>query len=141
MVTSAYWSGLDGGYDPDSLGIEADVRNHLEDLWYRRSKEELGLLIQAASGRALTPSSLVTDLMQRGLLTRGGKPFCDSFTKVITESLPVGKSLADAANDLASGGQRTAQLFEQLETSALGSGMVDHAFESPREGLERDSHS
>ena len=95
----------------------------------------------AASGHALTPSSLMTDLMQRGLLTREGKPFCDSFTKVITESLPVGKSLADAANDLAAGGQRAAQLFEQIERSARGPGRVHRAFERPREDLERDEHS
>ena len=137
IVTSTYWSGLDGGYDPDPLGIETDIRNHLEDLWYRRSREELGLLIHAASGRALPPSSLVTDLMQRGLLTREGKPFSDSFTKVITESLPIGKSLADGANDLAYGGQRAAQLFEQIETSARGPGRVDHAFERPREDWRR----
>ena len=109
MATSAYWNGLDGGYAPDPLDIETDVRNHLKDLWHRRSREEVELLIHTASGRALTPSAPVTDLMQRGLLTREGKPFCDGFTRVITESLPVGKSLADAANDLASGGQQAAQ--------------------------------
>jgi hypothetical protein len=141
MVTSTYWNGLDGGYDPDPLGIEMAVRDHLEDLWYRRSREEAGLLIHAASGRALIPSAVVTDLMQRGLLTREGKPFCDSFTKVITESLPVGKSLADATEDLASGGQRAAQLFEQMETSARRRGRVYHTFERPREDLERDVYS
>jgi hypothetical protein len=140
MVTSAYWNGLDGGYDPDLLGIEMDVRNHLEDLWYRRSREELGLLMHAASGRALPSSALAADLMQRGLLTREGKPFCDGFTKVITESLPVGKSLTDAANDLASGGARVTQLFEQMETSAHRRGRVYHAFERPREDLERGTH-
>jgi len=141
IVTSAYWNGLDGGYDPDPLDIETAVCNHLEDLWYRRSREELGLLIHAASNRVLTPSALVTDLMQRGLLTREGKPFCDSFIKVITESLPVGKSLADAADDLASGGQRAARLVEQIETSARGLGRVHHTFERPHEDLERDARS
>jgi len=139
-VTSAYWNGLDGGYDPDPLDIETYVRDHLEDLWYQRSREELGLLIHAASGRVLTPSSLVTDLTQRGLLTREGKPFCDSFTKVITESLPIGKSLADATDDLESGGQRAAQLFEQIETSARRHRRVHYTFERPREDLERDAH-
>ena len=139
LVTSIHWSGLDGGYDPDPLDIETTVRPHLEDLWHRRSPEEAALLIQAAVGHALSRSYLVTDLIQRGLLRREGKPLCDQFVRVMAESLPVGKSLTDAANDLAQGPKQAAQLLDQIATAARGPVSPHPHREDPGQDLERDS--
>lgn len=136
MVLATYWNGFHGGYTPDSLGIETDLRHHLQDLWSRRSSEEHRLLIQAASGLALPSGPVVTELMLRGLLTRAGKPFCDGFRRVVQEnSLPNG-NLAAAAEELAPGQQRTAPLVAPIEAARGGD-----ASRGLRETPEREAGS
>ena len=54
----------------------------------------------------------------------------------MTDSLPVGKRLSDAADDLAQGPEQTAQLFDQIGIDAHGFGSPQYDLEDP--GQERD---
>lgn len=93
IVASTHWNALEGAYSLDPMSVVMNVRDHLEDLWYRRGKEELSVLIRAAAGRRPDHGPLVTNLIQRGLLTLDRKPFSSGFVGVIKECIPQGKSL------------------------------------------------
>ena len=100
------------------------MREYIEDLWYRRSTAEWQLLIRAAAGRALPPSLLVTDLQLRGLLTAQGQPFSELFRQVIKESLPKGKSLEAAADDIDTGTERAIKILDRLTYLARQAGRI-----------------
>ncbi|MFO1429466.1 MAG: ATP-binding protein [Candidatus Competibacteraceae bacterium] len=128
MVAAAYWNAKEGGYDPNPLAITMGVREYLKDFWYQRSKEESGILIRAAAGHTPISGPLVAELVERGLLTLDQKPFSDFFSEVITESIPKGKSVSEAAEDVEKKMGRFNKLLEQIVKVAEACGKVYRAF-------------
>lgn len=128
IVADQYWNAGDGNYRPDSLNVVMGIREYLEDFWYQRSQEELGLLIRAAANRELCFSPVVADLVLRGLLTHDRKPFSNVFGEVIAECLPQGKGLLEAVDDLEKGAEHANKLFEQLVKLAESAGKIYAAF-------------
>lgn len=133
IVAARYWNARDGSYDPDLLGIVTDIREYLEDFWYQRGQEELGVLIRTVTDRLPPPSPIATDLIRRGLLTTDRKPFSDLFKQIITESIPRGKSLLEAVEDLEKGAERANKLFEQMVKLAEAAGKIYAAFKGNQE--------
>jgi len=133
IVAARYWNARDAGYDPDLLGIVTDVREHLEDFWYQRGREELGVLIRAVADRSPPPSPIATNLIRRGLLTTDRKPFSNLFKEIITESIPRGKSLLEAVEDLEKGAERANKLFEQMVKLAEAAGKIYATFKGNQE--------
>ena len=133
IVAARYWNARDGSYDPDLLGIVTDIREYLEDFWYQRGREELGILIRAVADRSPPPSPIATDLIRRGLLTTDRKPFSDLFKQIIIESIPKGKSLLEAVEDLEKGAERANKLFEQMVKLAKAAGKIYAAFKGNQE--------
>lgn len=133
IVAARYWNARDGSYDPDLLGIVTDIREYLEDFWYQRGQEELGVLIRAVADRPPPPNPIATNLIRRGLLTTDRKPFSDLFKKTIIESIPRGKSLLEAVEDLEKGAERANKLFEQMVKLAETAGKIYAAFKGNQE--------
>lgn len=128
MAADAYWNALHGGYEADPTEVKQGLRPYLEDLWYRRTKDELAVLIRAAAGDAPISDAVSDDLRQRGLITLEGRPFSLFFGEVIEASLPKGKSLKDALADLEKGAERASKLLAQLMEVAEKAGKVYRAF-------------
>jgi len=132
MVAEVHWNALEGGYEPDRWGLTMGVRDYLEDLWFRHSREEWAVLIRAAAGQRLTVHDpLATDLIRRGLLAPNGEPFSSAFKEVIAQCLPKDSDIPSALEDLEKGAERANRLFESLEKRARSAGRVYRAFKSP----------
>lgn len=141
MVAAACWNAQEEGYDSDLLGIRMGVRQYLEDFWYQRSKDELGILIRAAAGHKPSSGHVADKLVQRGLLTDAYEPFSGFFREVITESIPQGKTLAEAAEDVEKGVERFSKLFEQMVKVAEAGGKIYRAFKGSGGDSGRESKS
>lgn len=134
IAADAYWNALHDGYEADPLAVKQGLRSHLEDLWYRRTKDELAVLIRAAAGAAAISDAVSFDLRQRGLITPDCRPFSAFFGEVIEASLPKGKSLKDALVDLEKGTERASKFFAQLLEVAEKAGKVYRAFKGSDKG-------
>lgn len=132
IVTARYWNARDRSYDPDLASIAMNIREYLEDFWYQRNREELGILIRAADNR-LPPSPIATNLIRRGLLTEDRRPFSSLFKEIITESIPKGKSLLEVVQDLERGAEHANKLFEQMVNLAEAAGKIYAAFKGNKE--------
>jgi len=137
MAMSSYCNAVDGEYPLDALEIPMTLRDYLEDFWYGRGKEELAVLLRCAAGRIPEqPGYVFADLVQRGLITPVGEPFCGFFRQVISESLPKGKTLVQAAEDFEKGAERLAKLFEQMVKVAEAGGKIYTALKGSNGGKE-----
>jgi len=141
MVASAHWYARDGEYDPNERDIALGVREYLEDFWYQRSKEELGILIRAVAGHKPISGHLAAELVQRGLLTLAYEPFSGFFGAVITESIPKGKSLSKAAEEVEKGVERFSKLLEQMVKVAEAGGKIYRAFKGSNGDSGKESKS
>lgn len=114
IVVSTHWNGLSDGYAPDLTAMRANLHDHLRNLLLQRGdrKDELKILIHAATGNRLTPNDIVIDLKQRGFLTLDGKPFSSEFTQIINKSFPKGKSISRSLKNLK---KKTEQAIGWLE--------------------------
>lgn len=97
------------------------------------AKKNWAFLIRAVADRLPPPSPIATDLIRRGLLTTDRKPFSDLFKQIITESIPRGKSLLEAVEDLEKGAERANKLFEQMVKLAEAAGKIYAAFKGNQE--------
>lgn len=141
LAANHYWIAVDGGFtladDDESLVLA--IRNYLEDFWFQRNREQLSLLIRAAAGCELKPSPQLMELTQHGLLVKdpdNGRysPFCKEFRRVIEENMPPGKSVAQAAEDLAQGAEKATKLFDRMVKLAAAGGKLYRAFKELSNG-------
>ncbi len=131
IAAADHWDALAGGYAVDAEQLEINLREYLQDLWYRRTPEEWQLLIRATAGRALPSTPLTTDLRLRGLLTAEGQPFSQLFRQVIGESLPLGKSLEQAADDIDKGLEKAKKIIDHLTYLVRQAGKLWQALHDP----------
>ncbi len=136
MAALEFWDGLAGGFESDAAQLELGLREHLLDLWYKRSPGECELLIKAAAGVALPAGHELTVLVVRGLLTGDGQPFSELFRQVIKESLPEGQGLdeaVEAVEALDKGLDKAGKFMAHLERFASLAGKVYKAFRGASE--------
>lgn len=121
LAANQYWLAADGGFAlvADDENLVFTIRNYLEDFWYQRNQEQLSLLIRAAAGCELNRSPQLMELTRHGLLVKDSgsgrfHPFCDEFCRVIEESMPPGKSLAQMVEAMDKGADWATKIIEDI---------------------------